>query len=282
MRHRILAAPRVAAGAVLVAVLLPAVIEAVYVSPTAVFMDERAPSAQVTIGNAGDAPEEATVEIKFGFPDADSAGTPFVRMVDDPDSTYPSAADWIRAFPQRVLLQPRSQQIVRLLARPPAGLPAGEYWARLIVTAKGGQVPVTSVGDSTGITVGLTLEVRTILPVLYRKGPVTTGVAVSGLRASIEKDSLVVRAHMVRIGSAAFVGTMNGALIDVSGKAVARFSFPQAVYFEMEPRFTTSIAGLPRGQYRLRFEATTERQDLPSEVILPMAPVRDSVQVALP
>ena len=177
---------------------------------------------------------------------------------------------------------PQQRQTVRLLGRPPANLVDGEYWARLIVTAKGGQVPVTGVSDSAGITVGLTLEVRTILPVLYRKGPVTTGVAVSGLRASVEGDSLVVRARLVRSGSAAFIGTMNGALIDVSGKVVARFSIPQAVYFEMEPRFTTSVAGLPRGQYRLRFEATTERQDLPAEVILPMAPVRDSLEVALP
>lgn len=98
MRHRMVAALRIAASAAAAALLIPAAIEAVYVSPTAVFMDDRAPSAQVTIGNAGDSPEEATVEIRFGFPDADSAGTPFVRMIDDPDSTYPSAADWVRRF----------------------------------------------------------------------------------------------------------------------------------------------------------------------------------------
>ena len=104
MRPRFVPALRIAAGTVLLAAVLPAIIEAVYVSPTAVFMDDRSDAAQITIGNSGDTPEEASVELKFGFPDADSAGTPFVRMIDDPGTQYPSAADWIRAYPQRVRL----------------------------------------------------------------------------------------------------------------------------------------------------------------------------------
>ncbi len=87
------------------ALLLPAVIEAVYVSPTAVFIDDRTRSTQIMIGNNGDTPEEATDELKFGFPDADSAGTPYIRFIDDPgpDSirrptgSAPSAARAARA-----------------------------------------------------------------------------------------------------------------------------------------------------------------------------------------
>ncbi len=260
----------------------PAHAQGVMVAPHVVYMDHRTRSGSLTLYNPGNDPVEVSIETFFAYPVSDSAGGFELHTVEHPDSTMPSAAGWVQAYPRRMTVPPQQRQTVRLLGRPPANLANGEYWARLIVTAKGGQVPVTGVGDSTGITVGLTLEVRTILPVLYRKGPVTTGVAVSGLRASVEGDSLVVRARLVRSGSAAFVGTVHGALIDVTGKAVARFSFPQAVYFEMEPRFTTSVAGLPRGQYRLRFEATTERQDLPAEVILPMALVRDSLEVALP
>jgi P pilus assembly chaperone PapD len=260
----------------------PVQAQGVMIAPHVVYMDHRTRSGSLTLYNPGNDPVEVSIETFFGYPVTDSTGGFELRTVEHPDSTMPSAAGWVQAYPRRMTVPPQQRQTVRLLGRPPANLADGEYWARLIVTAKGGQVPVTGLGDSTGITVGLTLEVRTILPVLYRKGPVTTGVAVSGLRASVQGDSLVVRARMVRTGSAAFVGTVHGALVDVSGNVVARFSFPQAVYFDMEPRFTTAVAGLPRGQYRLRFEATSERQDLPSEVILPMAPVRDSIQVALP
>jgi P pilus assembly chaperone PapD len=268
----------------LVGALQPAPVRAqgVMVAPHVVYMDHRTRSGSLTLYNPGNDPVEVSIETFFAYPVSDSAGGFALHTVEHPDSTMPSAAAWVQAYPRRMTVPPQQRQTVRLLGRPPANLADGEYWARLIVTAKGGQVPVTGLADSTGITVGLTLEVRTILPVLYRKGPVTTGVAVSGLRVSVEGDSLVVRARLVRTGSAAFVGTVRGALVDVSGKVVARFSVPQAVYFEMEPRFTASVAGLSRGQYRLRFEATSEREDLPAEVILPMPPVRDSVEVVLP
>jgi len=260
----------------------PAHAQGVMVAPHVVYMDHRTRSGSLTLYNPGNDPVEVSIATFFAYPVTDSTGGFELRTVEHPDSTMPSAAGWVQAYPRRMTVPPQQRQTVRLLGRPPAKLADGEYWVRLIVTAKGGQVPVTGVGDSAGITVGLTLEVRTILPVLYRKGKVTTGVTVSGLRASVQGDSLVVRARMVRTGSAAYVGTVRGALVDVSGNVVARFSVPQAVYFEMEPRFTASVAGLPRGQYRLRFEATSERQDLPAEVILPMVPARDSLQVALP
>ncbi|HUL68695.1 MAG TPA: hypothetical protein VLT17_00470 [Gemmatimonadales bacterium] len=279
LRFSLLLASAASAGALW---SVPAHAQGVMVAPHVVYMDHRTRSGSLTLYNPGNDPVEVSIETFFAYPVTDSTGGFELRTVEHPDSTMPSAAGWVQAYPRRMTVPPQQRQTVRLLGRPPANLADGEYWARLIVTAKGGQVPVTGAGDSTGITVGLTLEVRTILPVLYRKGPVTVGVAVSGLRASVVGDSLVVRAHLVRTGSAAFVGTVQGALIDVSGNVVARFKAPQAVYFEMEPRFVTSVAGLPRGQYRLRFEATTEREDLPAEVILPMAPVRDSLQVALP
>ncbi|MGH7703966.1 MAG: hypothetical protein ACREMO_12800, partial [Gemmatimonadales bacterium] len=154
--------------------------------------------------------------------------------------------------------------------------------ARLVVAAKGGAVPVTSTGDSTTIQVGLTLEVRTILPMLYRKGKQTTGVTLSDLQAKVGADSVAVRMHLVRQGTAAFIGTVRGALVDSTGKVVSGFQAPQAVYYEMDPRFAASTAGLPPGRYRMRLEVTSEREDIAADLILPMVPVRDSVDLQLP
>ena len=82
----------------------------------------------------------------------------------------PSAAGWIEAFPRRMTIPPLQRQTIRLLARPPQGLADGEYWSRLIISAKGGSVPVTGIDSTSNINVGLTLEVRTIIPLIYRKG----------------------------------------------------------------------------------------------------------------
>jgi uncharacterized protein YbjT (DUF2867 family) len=204
--------------------------------------------------------------------------------VERPEASMPSAVGWVEAFPKRMVLQPKERQTVRLLARPPAGLRDGEYWARLVVTARAGSVPVTGVDDSSGITVGLNLEVRTVLPLQYRKGPVATSVRASSLKADVKGDSLAVRLSLVRQGTAAFIGTVRGALADSTGRTVAAFSSPVAVYYEVEPRFAAALPGgrLPQGRYRLRVEVTTEREDLPPETLLAARPVRDSLELNLP
>lgn len=277
MRHRIPAVLRIAAAAALLVVVLPALIEAIYVSPTAVFIDDRTQSAQITIGNSGDSPEEATVELRFGFPDVDSAGTPFVRLIDDPGSEFPSAADWIRAFPQRVHLEPKSQQVVRLLARPPENLPEGEYWARLIVTGRGATVPVA--GADTVVRAGVNLVIRLVASVTYRKGHVSTGVTVKDLTAEAEGDSLTVWAHMERQGNAAYLGTADVELVNPGGKTVQHWSTALAVYVPMRRRFSFPLDSIAPGDYKVRFRLRAERPDLPAERVLPVPVVTDSVAV---
>ena len=258
-------------------IVLPAVIEAIYVSPTAVFMDERSGSAQITIGNGGESPEEATVELKFGFPDADSAGTPYIRFVDDPGSEFPSAADWIRAFPQRVRLEPKSQQVVRLLARPPENLPAGEYWTRMIITGRGAGLRVT--GADSGVRAGVNLEIRLVTSVTYRKGKVSTGVLVRDLTAEAEGDSITVWAHLDRQGNAAYLGTADFELANARGAIVQRWSTAVSVYTPMRRRFSFKTDSLEAGDYRVRIRIRAERPDLPTDRVLPAPTVTDSVAV---
>jgi hypothetical protein len=280
--------PRLRTAVLLAALVLPATstsAQGVLVAPHAIVMDHSTRSGSLSLYNPGDAPAEVTLSTFFGYPVTDSAGDFELKAVERPDPAMPSAAGWVEAFPKRMLLGPKERQTVRLLARPPARLPDGEYWARLVVAAKGGTVPVTGVDDSTGITVGLNLEVRTVLPIQYRKGAVATSVRLSRLAAAVEGDSLAVRMRLERMGTAAFIGTVRGALADSAGRTVTTFSSPVAVYYDMEPRLGAALPGgsaLPPGHYRLRVEVAAEREDLAPEVMLPSRPVRDSLEVRLP
>ena len=268
------------------ALTLPAlaVAQGVLVAPHAVVIDHRTRSGSLSLYNPGDQPAEVSLSTFFGYPVTDSSGNFDLRTVERPAANMPSAAGWLEAFPKRMVLQPKERQTVRLLARPPAALPDGEYWARLVVAAKAGSLPVSGVDSSSGITVGLNLEVRTVLPLQYRKGAVATSVRASGLSAGVEGDSLSVRLHLVRQGTAAFIGTVRGALADSTGRTVATFSSPVAVYYEVDPRFTAALPGgrLAPGQYHLKVEVTTERQDLAPETLLAARPVRDSLELHLP
>jgi P pilus assembly chaperone PapD len=277
---------RVALGVALVAGLAlagaPARAQGVLVAPQAVFIDHRARSGSVELYNPGPEPAEVTVSALFGYPVTDSLGRTTLFTTAAPDSLAPSAAAWVSAFPRRLTLAPRQRQTVRLLVRPPQSLPDGEYWTRLVVEAKGGRVEVAGPAENSGIQVGLTLQVRTIIALLYRKGAVSTGVALSGVRAELDGDSLAVRARLQRTGNAAYLGQVHGTLTDAAGRTVKAFDVPTAVYYALEPRYAVAVDDLAPGRYTLQLRVATDREDVTGGALLTSPAVREAVTVTVP
>lgn len=256
--------------------------QGVVVAPHAVYLDHRTRSASITLYNPGAEATEVSIEFLFGYPVTDSVGDFTLMEPDSVTAEMPSAHRWIEAFPRRVTIGPLQRQTVRLLARPPANLADGEYWSRVVIVAKGGSVPVSGV-DSANINIGLNLEIRTRIPLTYRKGVLQSGIAMSGLTAQrTPSDSLALRARLVRQGTAAYVGTARGALVNESGKTVGTFMEPVAVYYDANPIFTIPVTGLPAGKYMARVEISSERPDITPEQLLRSATVRDSIRVVLP
>jgi P pilus assembly chaperone PapD len=256
--------------------------QGVVVAPHAVYLDHRTRSASITLYNPGAEATEVGIEFFFGYPVTDSVGDFTLMEPDSVTAEMPSAHRWIEAFPRRVTIGPLQRQTVRLLARPPANLADGEYWSRVVIVAKGGSVPVSGT-DSANISIGLDLEIRTRIPLTYRKGVLQSGIALSGLTAQrTTSDSLAIRARLVRQGTAAYVGTARGTLVNESGKTVGTFMEPVAVYYDAQPVFTIPVAGLPAGKYTVRIEVASERPDITPDQLLKSATVRDSVSVVLP
>ncbi|MFN0180387.1 MAG: hypothetical protein ACKVZ0_16425 [Gemmatimonadales bacterium] len=255
--------------------------QGVLVAPHAVIMDQATRGAAITLYNPGSEPAEVSISLFFGYPVTDSVGE--FDLATPGDTPSESAAGWIEAYPRRLVIGPLERQTVRLLARTPAGLPDGEYWARIMITAKGGQAPV-AMTDSTadGIQVGLNLEVRTILPLQYRRGAVRTAARIGLPRVARMGDSLVVRTKLDRDGNAAFLGTARGALVDATGVTVASFATPIALYHSIDPRFTLPVAAVPAGRYRLTVTVAAERADLAPDQLLKAAPVSATVDVVIP
>lgn len=259
---------------------LPA--QGVVVAPHSVYLDHRTRSASITLYNPGAEPTEVGIEFLFGYPVTDSLGDFTLAEPDSVTAEMPSAHRWIEAFPRRMTLGPLQRQTVRLLARPPANLPDGEYWARVVVVAKAGSVPVSG-ADSANISVGLNLEIRTRIPLTYRKGVLSSGIGLSQLEAhKTVADSLAIRMHLARQNTAAYVGTARGSLVNQGGKTVGSFMEPVAVYYDATPSFAIPVAGLPAGNYKLKVEFSSDRPDITPDLLLKSPTVRDSITVVLP
>lgn len=256
-----------------------AMAQGIVVAPHAVFIDHRTRSAVVHLYNPSDRPEEVSISFVFGYPTSDSEGNVYIRFVEEPPPGTPAATQWIRAFPRRMVVAPGQRRVVRLLAQPPSSLPDGEYWTRLVVTARGTEPPVAA--QDTGVRVGLALEVRTVIAVSYRKGPLTTGVEVADLTTAVEGDSLVVRLGMRRKGTAAYLGTAELALKDSTGATRAEWGQAIAVYYDLVRRVALPVAGLAPGAYTLDLRLETKRSDIPQEQVVPAEPVRRLLEVRL-
>lgn len=268
---------RVAAALVAPALGLARPAHAVSVSPTALYIDSRTRTGVLTLYNPGSLPEEITIDFSYGFPQADSAGNVSVPLTKEPAAAEPSALAWMRAFPRRLLLQPGQRQIVRVLVEPPAGLADGEYWARIMISSRGGQPPI----EQTQGDVRLQLNVTTTLVMAanYRKGDLRTGVNVTSASARRTGDGVQLTVDLSRNGNAAFLGRMRAELLDGRGEVLATLYDDVAVYRTMRRRLTfPAAAGAAPAAVRIHID--TEREDLPVGGALPAAPVDQRVPIS--
>ena len=255
---------------------------AIVVAPTAVYFSNRSRSASITLYNPEAEAEEVSIETLFGYPATDSLGNVYLYTESDSAAaaaTGRSAADWIRAYPRRVTIPAGGRQVVRLLVQPPADLPEGEYWTRIVVTSRGQKVPVSVVGDPGAVTVGIDLEVRTIIAASYRNGDVSTGVRLSDLGAEFGADSLTLRPKLVRTSDGAYIGRLRTWIVDTTGEVMREWEEQVAVYQELHRRLSYDVSDIPSGSYWVHVEVATVRPDVPQDHLLTAAPVRDSALV---
>ena len=266
------------------AIVIPSVAaaQAILVAPQGVVLNNRERTGTVELYNPSSRPTEISIRPVYGHPTTTPDGDLTLEIIENPSASEPSAAGFVEAFPRRLVLQPNQRQTVRLLARPPVGLPDGEYWARMIISARDAEPPAGSAGDTAGVTVGLTLEVRTIIAVNYRNGVQRTGVQLGELAVSTTPDSLILRAPMQRTGTAAWIGLTIVKLLNADNAVIATQTLQTAVYQSLSPRFAFDRRALPAGRYRLSVDLSTDRPDVMQATLLRAPPQHAETVVTVP
>jgi P pilus assembly chaperone PapD len=258
------------------------------IAPNAIVIDSKTKTGSVTLVNTGDRPIEASMSTSFAYPVTDSTGTMFLKSIDDVTDTMPSAREWIRIYPQKLVLPAGGRRTVRLMVEPAANAATGEFWARLIVTSREAAPQRIAVEQGPSgearpdVSIGLTLELRSVLGVFYRNGSVSTGVTLTNARAQIHGDSIAARVSMKRTGNAAFVGSLKMIVKDSTGATRKERSLPLGVYYTIDPRVTIPRDGLAPGNYTVTLEAISSRPDVADRLLLPIAPVKVVAPLRIP
>jgi hypothetical protein len=244
--------------------------QGVTVSPMGLYIDSRTRVGALTIYNPSTMPAEVDIGFAFGYPRSDDSGAISVELTNEPEAGEPSALDWLRVFPRRMVLQPGQRQVVRVLVEPPADVSDGEYWARVVVSSRASQPEMTDESNGTRFQIGI--RTNLVLPVSYRKGEVGTGVEVSYGSATHSCDRVSLDLGLRRTGTAAFLGRLRAELVDVNGRRLSHTVEDVPVYHTLRRRLhlTLPLGAVPN---EVRVAIGTDRDDLPAGATLPADPM---------
>jgi P pilus assembly chaperone PapD len=252
----------------------------VSISPPIVVLSESERVSDFLVRNQSGITQEVTIDLRFGYMRSDSAGNLSMRYDDSAAATRHSMATWLRAFPQRFLLQPESQQVVRLMARPPRGLQDGVYWTRLVTASTPQSPPIDSA--SGGVRTQIIIRLEQVTTVLYRRGSVTTGVEAGTLRAETDSSNVHLLLPLRRTGSAPFFGSVALRVRDGRGTSVHDARTPVSVYFDLLHRISVPRAALPSGSYSAELRIENEGGDVAKDKLPPAAPIALNAKFAVP
>src|SRR5689334_13561865 len=175
------------------------------VAPTRIVMDGRK-GAEVVLNNIGEEPATYRVSVEFRRMSADGS----LEDVAEPTAADKAAADMIIYAPRRVTLAPHEPQAIRIAARPPQGLPDGEYRVHMLFRAIPPATPVVQPAAATqekGLRFQLTPIYGVTIPVIVRLGNLQATAGITNVHLDKSKDgAAVVAIDLTRSGSRSTFG----------------------------------------------------------------------------
>lgn len=197
------------AGALMVAPLLSVATPAeagvgdLLVAPTRLVLDGRK-GAEIILNNIGDEPATYRVSVEF------RRMTEEGNLVDvaSPTAADKAAGDMIVYAPRKVTLAPREPQAIRIAARPPQGLPDGEYRIHMLFRAIPPANPVVQpAGDQPkGVHFQLTPVYGVTVPVIVRLGNLEAAAGIANVQLERKGNGAAVGFDLTRTGTRSTYG----------------------------------------------------------------------------
>lgn len=229
-------APAVLAAAIVTSAATPAAagVGDLLVAPTRIVLDGRK-GTEIILNNIGDEPATYRVSVEFRRMTADG------NLVDEtePTAAEKAAADMVVYAPRRVTLAPREPQSIRIAARPPQGLPDGEYRVHLLFRAIPPSTPVTasSAADGKGLQLQLIPVYGVTIPVIVRLGNLQVKAGIANVQLEKSDGKPAIGVDLSRSGSRSTFGEVLVLKPGVKDPIAALKSV--AIYTELGTRHVT-------------------------------------------
>jgi hypothetical protein len=220
--------------------------------PTRVVLESKDRSAQVELINNGDKPETYRINIV----NRRMTETGEIVAADEKLAGELFADELLRYSPRQVTLQPGKSQTVRIVARKPAGLAAGEYRSHLqfdrVADAEGAaNIENLSKPEEGEISIVLQALVGASIPLIVRHGDTAVTTTLSDLALEPGKDNTQLLSFNIRRdGNRSVYGDLVATFTPAGGRPleVAKVT-GVAVYVPNEVRKSKLPINAPEGMF---------------------------------
>jgi len=173
------------------------------VAPTRIVLDGRK-GGEIILNNIGDEPATYRVSVEFRRMTKDGD----LVDVTTPSATDKAAEDMIVYAPRKVTLAPHEPQAIRIAARPPQGLPDGEYRVHMLFRAIPPATPVvqSDAEKPKGVQFKLTPIYGVTIPLIIRLGNLQASAGITNVQLEKKGDAEAVGLDLTRTGSRSTFG----------------------------------------------------------------------------
>ncbi|MES2137211.1 MAG: molecular chaperone [Pseudomonadota bacterium] len=204
------------------------------VAPTRLVLDGGR-GAEIILNNIGDEPATYRVSVEFRRmkPDGSLEDVSVLSTADK------AAQDMIIYAPRKVTLPPHEPQAIRIAARPPQGLPDGEYRVHMLFRAIPPATPVTPgpKEEVKGVHFQLTPVYGVTIPVIVRLGNLEAKAAIAGVHLEKKDGNTSVALELDRSGTRSTFGEVR--VLKAGVKEPIALQKGVAVYTELNKREVT-------------------------------------------
>jgi len=241
----------------------------IIISPYIVLLNENNRFGKFIVQNESNETYEVTISFLFGFPQSDSSGSMTMKYIDNPDSTYTSSVNWIKAFPRKFFLEPKQRQLIRMMVNPDRELSPGTYWARIVTSS----APTSVAADTLkqGISAKIKFVLNQITTLLYRTGNIETGAELKNYFVKEDSGGTSIFAELNRKGNSPFFGDAVVSVFNDSGKAGEKTE-GLSLYYNLTKKFY--FENLKPGNYSAEIKIIhNEKEVIPESTIKQGEPI---------
>lgn len=240
-------------------------------TPTVLMINDDDPIQEIRLTNTSYDPQVVEVVKNFGYPIRDNSGKLKMVYEDSSSAHRYDLGDHLRIYPSKVIIPPRSRQVIRVQVLNRNHLKNQMYWTRLGIQSRAQRKDIGET-DSEWNETSISYLIKQNMGVYYRHGRVKSELQMKDISYSARNHTLSLFASLQRTGNSPFLGIATIQLKNEAGKVIGLSEMVVNIFFDTVIPFTIKAEEILEGHYTIEIKFETTRNDIDDPEQIKAAP----------